>query len=151
MKLHHQVDRLAGHRTRKVQKRKPLVELFEPRILLTSPDGFLQGYVLTNSQTPLPEPATISLYNSSNAAVGTETTSPTGYYSFNNTVIAPGQYTLKETALPAGYTVGAADPLTTINPASVVGTSISVTVEDLSAPAQDRNINTTRTPKPPCP
>ena len=105
MKLHHQVDRLAGHRTRKVQKRKPLVELFEPRILLTSPDGFLQGYVLTNSQTPLTGPATVSLYNSSNVLVGTATTNSSGYYSFNNYVIAPGSVHAQRDGIARGYAV----------------------------------------------
>ena len=127
MKLHNRIGHLVGRRARKAQDRKPMLEIFEPKIVMSS--GFIQGFALNPAQVGVAG-ATMTLYDYATNTSSTTTTDSTGYYAFNN--LAPGNYSVTETAVPSGFQVAAANPLTTIDPATVSGNSINVTVEDLS-------------------
>ncbi len=127
MKLHNRIGQLVGRRARKAQDRKPMLEIFEPRIVMST--GFIQGYALNGAQVGVAG-AVMTLYDSSHNVLQMATSSSTGYYAFNN--LAPGNYSVTETTVPAGYTVSPATPQTTINPASINGTSVNVTVENLA-------------------
>ena len=87
----------------------------------------------------------MTLFDSSNNVVATATTDSTGYYAFNN--LTPGNYSVSETTVPSGLELAAVNPLTTINPATVSGNSINVTVEDLSTlPSLQVNFTASATP-----
>ena len=48
MKLQNRIGQLVGRRARKARNCKPMLEVVEPRIVMTA--GFIQGYVLTRSR-----------------------------------------------------------------------------------------------------
>ena len=87
--------------------------------------------MLSNSSVPI-STATVTLYNAGNVSIGTATTNSVGYYAFNN--VAPGTYTLTETAPGYSTSVTGADIQTTVNAATAINgnTAIKVTVENLS-------------------
>ena len=127
MRLHRPIGRLVARGTRKHLNRRPSIELIESRLLMAT--GFVQGFDLDASNTPIPG-ATVKLENTSTSQIITTTTDASGYYAFNG--VAPGTYDVTETS--PGYTTSGVSINTTINPAVAIGgnTGIQVTVEDLS-------------------
>ena len=102
----------------------PFFDSFEERQLLS---GFLQGTVVDPGNNPLGG-ATVDLYDSSNALVGTVVTGSSGYYQFNN--LAAGTYDLVEA--PPGGDIGdgtsAVSPINPVQSTSTQGASTSVVV-----------------------
>jgi regulation of enolase protein 1 (concanavalin A-like superfamily) len=86
----------------------PRLEGFEPRLLLASNPGFLQGVVFVdgnqNNVLDVGEPglpgATVQLLDGSGNPVGSQATGADGSFLFTN--LAPGRYQLVETP-PSGY------------------------------------------------
>ena len=118
--------RRCKERSRKIL---PSLETFEDRCLLS---GFLQGTVFAPGNIPL-SGATVDLYNSSNAQVGTVVTPSNGYYQFDN--LTAGTYELFETP-PGGYANNGAAVNSPINPVQSVSpgttTEVVVRVNDIS-------------------
>ncbi len=94
---------VASRRARaRVRDLIPFFDSFEERQLLS---GFLQGTVVDPGNNPLGG-ATVNLYDSSSALVGTVVTGSNGYYQFNN--LAAGTYDLVE--VPPAATPAMAPP-----------------------------------------
>ncbi len=134
-RINHHSSRLRGKRRMAL----PSLETFEPRLLLASGAGFIQGFVLDSSSQPVGG-ATVDLWdNSGNRDPGdllaTTTTNSSGYYNFDGySLVAGTTYQITESAASYSSSVESGDIQTTVNPATAIAgdTAIQVTVENLS-------------------
>ncbi len=141
MKLQKQIGRSVSRRNRKVLSRRPSVESFEPRVLMSNaPVGFVQGYVTgaNNAQVELENP-------SNNAVIQSTVTDSTGYFQFNNVPAGDGVTTFSATynvvVAQTGYATTGVNYSTTVDQAAPLANNagIQVTVEDLAK--QSYNVN----------
>ena len=139
MALQNRLDRQASQRRARLRKRQPSLELCEQRLLMASGAGFIQGFVLDNTNNPISS-ATVELWdNTGNRQSGdllaTSTTDSSGYYNFDSYALVAGTtYQITESATGYSASVGSGDIQTTIDPACAIdgGTAIRVTAENLS-------------------
>ncbi len=137
MRPRNKIDRHTRDSRAKIRKNRPSPEICEPRMLMASGAGFIQGYALTNTGNPL-SGASVTLYDSTGTTeLATTSTNSAGYYNFDNPIqvfngytslIAGTTYEVTESA--TGYTtsVASGDIQTTIDKATANGNAIKVTV-----------------------
>ncbi len=145
MRPWNRIDRQASQRRAKLHKARLSVEVCEPRLLLATGAGFIQGFALNSSHNPIAG-ATVDLWDNTgnrnlSDLLATTTTNSSGYYNFNSySLVAGTTYQITESATGYSSSVASGDIQTTINPASAIdsGSAIQVTVENLSAKPRSR-------------